>query len=151
MRAKLDIEVKVAAVGDLTRGELAAGWLKIYGVPAPKGARRVFLERAIAWHLQAKAFGGIDKETLRFLFKASVTQPVRVDAAGRDEASERSRSSRPLPSAGARLIREWHGKTNVVDVVATGFIWEGKTYRSLSMIARAITGTHWSGPRFFGL
>lgn len=151
MRAKLDIEAEVAAVGDLTRDELADRWLKIYGVPAPRGARRVFLERAISWHLQAKAFGGIDKETLRSLFKSPVTQSARVDMAGPGEASERSRSTRALPSAGARLIREWHGKTHVVDVVAAGYVWEGKTYKSLSMIARAITGAHWSGPRFFGL
>ncbi|RWC10791.1 MAG: DUF2924 domain-containing protein [Mesorhizobium sp.] len=151
MRAKLDIEAEVAAVGDLTRGGLADRWLKIYGVPAPKGVRRVFLERAIAWHIQARASGGIDKNTQRFLFKASATQSARVDTTGPDEASERTQSSRSLPSAGARLIREWHGKTHVVDVVATGYIWEGKTYKSLSMIARAITGAHWSGPRFFGL
>jgi hypothetical protein len=151
MRAKLDIEAEVAAVGDFTRDELAAGWLKIYGVPAPKGARRVFLERAIAWHIQAKAFGGIGKEAQRSLFKASATQSARIDTAGSNEVRERSRSSRPLPSAGARIIREWHGKTHVVDVVATGYIWEGITYKSLSMIARAITGAHWSGPRFFGL
>ncbi|TGS09818.1 DUF2924 domain-containing protein [Mesorhizobium sp. M2E.F.Ca.ET.209.01.1.1] len=151
MRANLDIEAEVAAVGDLIRDELADRWLKIYGVPAPRGARRVFLERAIAWHIQAKAFGGIDKDAQRSLFKASATQSARVDTAEPDEASARGRSSRALPSAGARLIREWHGKTHVVDVVATGYIWEGKTYKSLSMIARAITGAHWSGPRFFGL
>jgi hypothetical protein len=56
------------------------------------------------------------------------------------------------PSPGARLLREWNGKTHVVDVLPDGrFAWRGQTYRSLSVIARAITGTRWSGPRFFGL
>jgi hypothetical protein len=52
---------------------------------------------------------------------------------------------------GGRLIREWNGVTHVVDVTETGFLWKGETWRSLSSIAREITGAHWSGPRFFGL
>ena len=52
---------------------------------------------------------------------------------------------------GGRLLREWNGVTHVVEVTETGFLWNGETWRSLSAIARAITGTHWSGPRFFGL
>jgi hypothetical protein len=49
------------------------------------------------------------------------------------------------------LIREWRGKTHIVDVIESGFVWEDNAYRSLSVIAKAITGAHWSGPRFFGL
>ena len=52
---------------------------------------------------------------------------------------------------GTRLIREWNGKTIAVEVHEAGFLWEGQTYRSLSVIAREVTGAHWSGPRFFGI
>jgi len=61
-----------------------------------------------------------------------------------------SRATRTL-KPGARLIREWNGSSHIVEVVEDGFLWNGKRYRSLSAIARAITGTRWSGPRFFGL
>jgi len=61
----------------------------------------------------------------------------------------RSRVTRLKP--GAKLIREWHGKTHTVIVCEEGFEWRGKPWRSLSVIARTITGMHWSGPRFFGL
>ncbi|MEO1407957.1 MAG: DUF2924 domain-containing protein [Pseudomonadota bacterium] len=58
-------------------------------------------------------------------------------------------SSKPMAQAGNRLIREWNGRQYVVDVVADGYLWNGKTWRSLSAIAKEITGTKWSGPRFF--
>ena len=66
------------------------------------------------------------------------------------------RSNLPLiqsagPRPGTRLVREWNGRTHVVDVIEDGFVFDGKTYRSLSAIAKRITGAHWSGPRFFGL
>ncbi|MBN8998663.1 MAG: DUF2924 domain-containing protein, partial [Rhizobiales bacterium] len=72
-----------------------------------------------------------------------------VAAAARE--GRRSASPRPTLLPGARLLREWHGKTHVVTVVEEGFDYAGKRYRSLTEIAREITGTHWSGPRFFGL
>lgn len=155
---------EIATLRDLSRAELAARWTAIYGVPPPKGARRVLLERAIAWHLQAKTLGGARKEVLRLLATCSATASgqVRVDAhAGQRQrggaaaitlpAPSPQRATRPLPSPGARLVRDWHGKTHVVDVVGDGYLWQGDSYSSLSVIARAITGARWSGPRFFGL
>ena len=68
-----------------------------------------------------------------------------------DEPSERKSRARSVPLAGTRLIREWNGKTHVVDVGQDGFVYDGRTYRSLTAIALQITGVHWSGPRFFGL
>jgi Protein of unknown function (DUF2924) len=62
-----------------------------------------------------------------------------------------SRPTTPLPRTGTLLVREWRGATHHVTVVADGFLWNGKSYRSLSSIARAITGTRWNGPRFFGM
>nr|MDJ0920370.1 DUF2924 domain-containing protein [Henriciella sp.] len=66
-------------------------------------------------------------------------------------AVARSDSRKPAASAGTRLIREWNGKRHVVDVSAEGYIWRGETWKSLTAIAKEITGTKWSGPRFFGV
>lgn len=156
------LEMEIAMLGGLHRSVLAERWEAIYGVPPPKGARRVLLERAIAWHVQAKAFGGLKKETLRALMRAPTGQrrkgrngagPADSDAsAGIDvDAQSTQRTTRPLPSIGARLVRDWRGKTHVVDVVQAGYVWQGNSYKSLSVIAREITGARWSGPRFFGL
>jgi Protein of unknown function (DUF2924) len=72
--------------------------------------------------------------------------PIRGDGNDTPELS-----ATPLPRAGTILIREWHGITHHVTVTEDGFLWNGKPHRSLSSIARAITGTAWNGPRFFGL
>ena len=66
-------------------------------------------------------------------------------------AGGKDRTGRPKLRPGGRLVREWNGVTHVVDVVADGYLWRGTRYRSLSAVAREITGAHWSGPRFFGL
>jgi hypothetical protein len=66
-------------------------------------------------------------------------------------AVETLATPRQTPAPGARLLREWNGRRHVVDVIERGFVYEGVSYRSLSAIARRITGAHWSGPRFFGL
>jgi hypothetical protein len=156
------LEMEIASLGGLHRSELAERWRAIYGVPPPKGARRVLLERAIAWHVQAKLFGGLRKETLRELLKGPTgharSGPKSAGLADSDalagidiNAQSKQRAIRPLPSPGARLVRDWRGKTHVIDVVKTGYVWQGKSHKSLSVIAREITGARWSGPRFFGL
>jgi hypothetical protein len=176
------IEQEVAALGDLPREELAARWMKIYGCPPPRGVKRGLLERAVAWHLQAKYLGGLSpmaRKAIREAVKLSKgvshasakpghssgnTPSGKVagtgDAAEIGMAVEPTRSARrhsppQLPSPtlrpGTRLVREWNGRVHVVDVSEKGFVFDGKTYRSLSAIAKRITGAHWSGPRFFGL
>lgn len=157
MRAKLDIEAEVAALGDLSREELAAQWEKIYRCSPPKGVRRELLIRAAAWHLQAKRLGGFSTETRRML--RSAIDRVEKKIADRDSQANlvvddikvtiAPKRKQVLP--GARLVRDWNGKTHIVDVVEDGFVFEAKVYPSLSSIARKITGAHWSGPRFFGL
>lgn len=149
---------EIAGLGDIPRSALADRWQAIYGVVPPKGARRVLLERAIAWHVQAKVYGGLKKDVTRSLVKAAAEKGgkrKRSWSASGDEASSSSDMPPPsrvgAPSPGARLVREWHGRTHVVDVTKDGYVWNGTAYRSLSVIARRITGAHWSGPRFFGL
>jgi hypothetical protein len=121
------------------------------------------LIRGVAWKLQEAAFDGIGKPELRklaALAKANAEQRIAEgigDAGSTGMVGQNNRVLTTPPAAavmlreGNRLVREWNGKTHTVLVLATGFEWQGKQYRSLSQIAEAITGAHWSGPRFFGL
>jgi hypothetical protein len=158
--ARADISERVAALGDLSRPELIALWVKHYGVDPPIGIRQPMLLRAAARHIQEKQLGGLSptaKRLLKIAVKrvASASDTVRVDA-GRviDQAAgaEASAASlRALPQPGARLIREWNGRRYIVEVIDGGFVMDGTVYRSLTAIALKITGAKWSGPRFFGL
>ncbi|TGQ33408.1 DUF2924 domain-containing protein [Mesorhizobium sp. M00.F.Ca.ET.216.01.1.1] len=168
MRKRLDMDSEIADVGDLTRDELTAAWTKAYGCPPPKGVKRGLLERSAAWHLQAKRLGGLPstvKKTLgtRIARRTNVNAiqpsnagPGRQDGvpsvwpASSDKALTAPPQS-PPPKVGSRLMREWNGRMHIVEVVDDGFVLDGKTYGSLSAVARRITGAHWSGPRFFGL
>ncbi|MEP9389443.1 DUF2924 domain-containing protein [Mesorhizobium sp. KR9-304] len=164
------IEQEVAALGDLTREELAARWAKAYGCPPPKGVKRGLLERAAAWHLQTRHFGGLSPATRKAIRDAvklgrganpGTGHPSYAAGAAqtdRDTNTQRRVARRSLPvvpaqilRSGTRLVREWNGRTHVVDVSEDGFVFDGRTYGSLSAIAKRITGAHWSGPRFFGL
>lgn len=137
---------------DLPTLELRRLWAKEAGrTPAPKV--RGLLLRELAWRAQQKRHGGLDAQT-RALLRAAVRR-----ARGGDPASTPPHRSRPrrAPRArlatGARLVRTWHGTPHEVTVLDGGkrFEYRGEVYRSLSRIARVITGTPWSGPRFFGL
>lgn len=169
--SRQEIQEKVAALGDLSRPDLVKLWTKHYGCPPPSGVRMPLLVRAVASHLQERQLGGLSSYAKRLL-KVAMKQVGR-DAAAHRPVGDMSAASavatgeshfpstsitdsrpdiiRPLPLPGARLIRDWNGRRYVVDVVDTGFVLDGKSYRSLSAIAFRITGTKWSGPRFFGL
>jgi hypothetical protein len=106
-------------------------WRRRLGTP-PQTRSAVLLRLILAWHLQEQAFGGLDRDLRK-----------RLRANGR--------SAPEAISPGAKLVREWQGKRHEVVVGADGFIYGGKTYRSLSAIARVVAGSRWNGPRFFGL
>jgi len=113
---------------------LRAAWLRRYGKPCGMRSRDL-IRRILAFELQADAFGGLDPEVKRKL--------RRVDL--------KAGKKKPGLQPGTKLIREWRGGRHEVEVVNGGFVHEGTRYTSLSEVARAITGTRWSGPRFFGL
>ncbi len=171
MRPNEKLEREVAAIGDLPREELAARWQTTYGCPPPKGINRGLLERSAAWHLQAARLGGLSaaaRAMLRAGSAAARKHQAAAEAAregdrlpgeiaevsehrpAQSAATARPRASAPL-AVGTRLMREWNGRMHVVDVTPDGVLFDGKLYRSLTAVARRITGTHWSGPRFFGL
>jgi hypothetical protein len=125
---------QLAQIPGLTRAELDDRWATLTGRPVPRVSPRM-LRLALGYEMQAKAMGGLTRTALRQL----------------DETAAARRCATPL-APGMRLVREWHGATHVVTVDESGAIhWNDRTWRSLSEIARAITGTRWSGPAFFGL
>ena len=132
------LDEKIGGVTSLSRDELVAEWTEAHGHPQPKGIKRALLERDLAYRLQAKAFRDLTPATSKALMKIALDTEPGV---------QQQQELRP----GARLVRDWNGVTHHVDVIEGGYLWNGRRYRSLSAIARAITGARWSGPRFFGL
>ena len=134
----------LAAIPSLPRAALVEQWTEAYGRPPPKGISRRLLEYAAAYQLQAQALGGLKPAVRRKL-----RRPV---GSGRDGVPA---LSRPGPKKtllpGSRLVRDWNGRSHTVEVTDSGFLYGDQQYRSLSGGARTITGTRWSGPRFFGL
>jgi hypothetical protein len=126
---------EIAQLLALDRRGCLARWQAVFGVPAPRHLSLAFLRQALAHQAQVAAFGGLGARARRALAAALTDGPA---------PSRR-------PRAGARLVREWNGRTHEVEVLADGFLWRGQRFRSLSAVAREITGTRWSGPRFFGL
>jgi hypothetical protein len=133
---------ELAALTRLDRSALYAAWRRLHRSHPPKMIKRDLLELAIAWKLQERVLGGLNAVARRQL-----AEVARTLASGSNPA--RARRVRPRP--GARIIRYWGGETHEVVVVENGFLWRDRTWNSLSVIAREITGARWSGPRFFGL
>lgn len=138
------IAVQIAALEGLDSAALRARWGETFGRPPPKKMSRDMLLRALAYHVQEQAFGGLSKAARRRL--AALAEP-------KESGSNSSKPAPPVarPRPGTRLIREWRGVVHQVTVLEKGFDYQGEHYTSLSQIARLITGTRWSGPKFFGL
>src|SRR5438552_15647185 len=129
------IETEIEGIRALRIDVLRRRWQVVFGRAPPAALSKDLLGRMIACRIQEQAFGGLDRDSLTFL----------------DSLARRDRSARRQLKAGTVLVRDYHGQRHCVTVEPDGFDWEGTTYPSLSAIARAITGTAWSGPRFFAL
>ncbi|MCJ8309090.1 MAG: DUF2924 domain-containing protein [Rhizobiaceae bacterium] len=123
---------------DLDRELLIEDWQKSFGAPPPRYLSVVFMRKALAYQAQCKEKGDLPASTRKALLQI---------AAGKPASAMTSLNMKP----GARLVREWNGRTYQVEVVEGGYMMDGKQWPSLSAIAKHITGTSWSGPRFFGL
>ena len=141
-RREIDLEAKLVQLETLPRNDLTPYWVEAFGRPPPKGLSRRLLLYAAAYHLQAQVYGGLKESTKKKL------RQIKTDY---DRKKANDKDGKSPPPVGTRLVREWHGKTHVVDVIEAGYFHDSKTYNSLSEIARAVTGARWSGPRFFGL
>ena len=135
------IEREFDRIRSLSLAELRLEWQRLYHSEPPKISRNL-LVLALGYRLQELQHGGLGKSTRRKL--QTIAKGLRTT--GRVGPAP-SLSLKP----GARLVREWHGRTHTVTVTEDGFEHAGTSYPSLTKIARKITGAHWSGPRFFGL
>ncbi len=140
--ASEDLSQKLTALADLDTAGLRREWRRLYRSHSPLHIRRDLLVLAIAWKLQERVHGGLTAAQKRKL--AGIAEELRKNG-------DLSGSPAIRVKPGLRLVREWRGETHDVLVLEDGFEWNGKRRRSLSAIAREITGAHWSGPRFFGL
>jgi hypothetical protein len=138
-----DLSSRIARLCGLRISQLRDIWRNYFGSPAPRTAKRAFLRRAIAWQMQIDSCGGVTPEIRKSLLRI---------------ASDHSRAGLlavealvPEIQPGTRLLRSWNGEIHEVIVIPEGFLWKGRTWKSLSRIALGITGTRWSGPIFFGL
>jgi hypothetical protein len=140
------LNVDIQGLDRSSRSELRSLWTQELRDQPPATLGRDILALEIAYARQERRRGGLTKPVLRELDRL-LEQALRCDRA----ESSAALSTPSLPRTGTVLVREWQGTTHHVTIVNDGFLWNGSTYRSLSGIARAITGTKWNGPRFFGM
>jgi hypothetical protein len=134
---------QIVGLARMSPAQLRAEWRRLHrGQSLPEGMSTDLMMRAIAWRLQEKAYGGLPPVRLRELGRLA----KQLETIGELDL-ERQRQLKP----GTRLVRQWHGNPHSVTVLEQGYEFEERHYASLTPIARQITGTAWSGPRFFGL
>ena len=137
------ILARLATLKAMSVNDLKSEWQALFDAPAPNNSRS-FLEGRLAYRIQELTYGGPDRQTRRMLdlladeVDGTLTRKAQI-------ADPRN------PVVGTKLIREWDGIAHAVTVLKEGFEWDGRRYKSLSAVARAITGTRWNGYRFFGL
>lgn len=136
------VSARLKALEQMDYTDLRREWRRLYRAQPPVRVARDLLELGVAWKIQEQAYGGHSAATKHRL--ASLAKTLE-----RDGDVTRNRVARLKP--GARLVREWRSESHIVVVREDGFEWKGRRWRSLSVIAREITGVHWSGPRFFGM
>ncbi|MFQ6552649.1 DUF2924 domain-containing protein [Aestuariibius insulae] len=128
------LKADLSELAQAPRADCLARWGVAFGRPPPKHLSLPFLRKVLIWERQTKALGGLSTQTEQQLTRLG-----------------RSKAGANLIKPGSHLVREWNGRTYQVEVTADGYLMDGQRWRSLSALARHITGAHWSGPRFFGL
>lgn len=124
----------LTVIDGFDRSDCVDNWRQVFGRSPPKHLSVQFMKRVLLWSAQTSHLGGVSKATQRTM-----------------KAIARGKTAPPIAKPGAQLIREWNGRTYQVQIADDGYTMDGKNWRSLSAIAKHITGAHWSGPRFFGL
>jgi hypothetical protein len=137
-----DIEAQIVALEALTIGELQTEWSRVYRAEPPIRLSRDLLLRGVAYRVQERAYGGLSLSTKRRL---------RTLSEGFDRREGTGAAPTLKLKPGTKLVREWHRQVHTVSILDNGFEYQGEIYRSLTGIARRITGSGWSGPRFFGI
>jgi hypothetical protein len=136
------LEAEIGRLPDLGHDELRARWKSLFGHAAPKSLRRKFMARAVAYQMQVAEYGGLSAATRRRLREIAI-------AVRNGDRSGVLGGVQIKP--GSQLIRQWQNTTHTVMVLDDGFALDGRTYKSLSAVAKVITGTNWNGYAFFGI
>src|SRR5262245_6909718 len=144
---RFSVEAEIARLRGLGLQGLRARWRTSVRQDAPPHLARHLLFAMLAYRLQAETMGDLDAATVRFLKHVDLARSKQAAVPLTQAFERRTRNLSP----GTVLTRAWSGRHHSVTVLDRGFVWEGQTYSSLSEIAKAITGTKWNGPRFFGL
>jgi hypothetical protein len=142
-----ELRARIRGLAHLPIGDLKLAWCEPWGASPPKGARRRLLMLGIAWQWQAEVHGGHNPMVTRRLAKLEAN--VRDDST--TEAGRETDAGPPRPMPGTRILRVWKTERQEVHVTETGYLWRGRSFSSLSAIAREITGGRRNGPAFFGL
>ena len=132
------IMTRMSDLAELDRSGLRVAWQHAFGNSPPHFLSMLFIRKALIWDLQCKIYGGVP---------ANLKRALKMAANGKTPSAVAAPALRP----GTQLVREWNGRRYLVDVSADGYRFNGENHKSLSAIALLITGTTWSGPRFFGL
>ena len=129
-----EVSIRITEIEGFDRADCLDRWRKAFGRPPPKYLSPQFMKRVLIREMQSGFLGGVSAKTTRRLKQIASGNSVPTTA-----------------KPGSHLVREWNGRTYQVEVVDGGYIMDGRSWRSLSALARHITGAHWSGPRFFGV
>lgn len=148
-----EVSQDLARLASLDLEALRHRWRRLTARPFPEHLPKQLLIRRVAYRIQADAFGDLDSHSIKLLRRIAEQRPKGKASAGIPTLESLNISSRGAKSLapGTVIGREHDGTMHHVMVLAEGFAWNGATYRSLSEVALAITGTRWNGPRFFGL
>lgn len=133
-----DLPEGLLEIATLDRNACVERWILTFDATPPKYLSISFMQRVLSRELQIKALGG---------YSVHVRRALKAAIGGAASDAPPQRAAPP----GSYLMREWNGRTYRVEVTASGYVFDGQTYASLSTVAKRITGAHWSGPRFFGL
>jgi len=140
METTAEVEDEIAKLGELPRSVLVERWTTCHGTAPPKGISRQLLELSVAYDLQVSVYGGLGRKRQKQML-SMLSSPDGV----------KRQATSPALMPGSRLVRVWNGRSHHVEVTEHGFMWNGQAFKSLSAVAREITGARWSGPRFFGV
>lgn len=134
--SRTSLDNLLAEIGSLDYTELKARYQEVFNRSPPPRLSQDLLRRAVAYRVQAKRFSGLSRKVEKLL---------------RADSTPKANNATQQLIPGTQLVREWQGQMHVVDILERGFRWRDERFDSLSAVAREITGTRWSGPRFFGL
>jgi hypothetical protein len=136
------LSAQIAALPTLNKAQLLAIWAENFNKDPPPKLRKELMVPVLAYRIQEREFGGLSNSARRQLREVAASLKTTKPSQERPDSD---------PQTGTRLLRVWRGETHEVIATGNGYLYRGKTYSSLSRIAREITGTQWSGPLFFGV